>query len=183
MNSLKEVGLQVSDVIVILDREQGGKANLARLGINVISLTSISQLLNTLADQSKISQQSAADIQEWLSKNQVALESKALETFNNLPQAAAAQPAVVQSIQQRLAASKNAVFKRVLQTVIDKKSNLCISIDETKSERILHFMQLLGQQAVIFKLHADIITNFSGQTSRQMLALAEKHKFLIFEDR
>ena len=41
---LKESGLKVSRVVCVVDREEGGKENLAKAGIELISLLKISEV-------------------------------------------------------------------------------------------------------------------------------------------
>jgi orotidine-5'-phosphate decarboxylase len=41
----------------------------------------------------------------------------------------------------------------------------------------------LGPHIAVFKTHIDIVADFSNKTVTKLKALAEKHKFLIFEDR
>jgi uridine monophosphate synthetase len=52
--SLKEEGLVVNDAIVIVDREQGAKANLAAQGIRAQALIKLSELVTLLYDAEKI---------------------------------------------------------------------------------------------------------------------------------
>lgn len=44
LQTLKELKLKVDDAIVFLDREQGGAANLASMGVNVISVVTMTQV-------------------------------------------------------------------------------------------------------------------------------------------
>ncbi len=52
--SLKEEGLVVNDAIVIVDREQGAKANLAAQGIRAQALIKLSEIVTMLYDAEKI---------------------------------------------------------------------------------------------------------------------------------
>ena len=53
---LEEVGLQVKDVVVLIDREQGGKQLLEERGYRLHALLSIYEILQRLLDQGKIDQ-------------------------------------------------------------------------------------------------------------------------------
>ncbi|MCF6276907.1 MAG: dihydroorotase [Candidatus Magasanikbacteria bacterium] len=63
---LNDVGLNVTDVVILLDRQQGGRENLEKAGITVKSIFKISELLETLLNQNKISEQKFNEIQNYL---------------------------------------------------------------------------------------------------------------------
>jgi uridine monophosphate synthetase len=51
---LQDVGLKVKDVLVVIDREQGGAGILAQHGLRLHSLTTISQVLELLRSAGKV---------------------------------------------------------------------------------------------------------------------------------
>ena len=53
---LKAAGLRVNDAVVFIDREQGGKKELAAEGYNLFSVVSLQYLLTILNDNDRISQ-------------------------------------------------------------------------------------------------------------------------------
>jgi len=63
---LKNEGLIVTDAIVLLDRQQGGKENLQKAGIKVNSIFKMDELLTILLAQNKISQQKFDEIKNYL---------------------------------------------------------------------------------------------------------------------
>lgn len=62
---LKE-GLVVDSAIIILDREQGGRQNLASNGVEMKSLFTMSNLIEILLKHNKISQEMANKVKEYL---------------------------------------------------------------------------------------------------------------------
>ncbi|RCK64690.1 Orotidine 5'-phosphate decarboxylase [Candida viswanathii] len=65
-----------------------------------------------------------------------------------------------------------------------KKTNLCASIDVTTTAEFLSLIDKLGPHICLVKTHIDIISDFSYEgTIEPLLVLAERHGFLIFEDR
>ncbi len=52
---LADVGLKVSDVIIVIDREQGGKENIESKGYRLHSLLKLSEMLEILRQEEKIS--------------------------------------------------------------------------------------------------------------------------------
>ncbi|KAH3680531.1 hypothetical protein WICMUC_000262 [Wickerhamomyces mucosus] len=74
--------------------------------------------------------------------------------------------------------------KRLFQVIETKKSNLCASVDVRTTEEFLKLIDTLGPYISLVKTHIDIIDDFSIEgTIKPLKALAEKHNFLIFEDR
>jgi len=52
--SLRQAGLVVNDVIVLVDREQGGRAKMAEIGLDLHTVMTIHEVLNTLKAQALI---------------------------------------------------------------------------------------------------------------------------------
>lgn len=65
---LKNEDLIVTNAIVLLDRQQGGKENLERAGINVKSIFKMDELLEIILKQNKISQEKFDEIKNYLKK-------------------------------------------------------------------------------------------------------------------
>ncbi|KAI9321136.1 Orotidine 5'-phosphate decarboxylase [Zopfochytrium polystomum] len=71
-----------------------------------------------------------------------------------------------------------------LLTLMDrKKTNLAIAADVTTKAELLRLADLLGPSICVLKTHIDIITDFDADLVERLKELAEKHEFLIFEDR
>jgi uridine monophosphate synthetase len=78
---------------------------------------------------------------------------------------------------------KNALAKKLLQLMDDKKTNLALSADVTHCEKLLALADQLGPEICVLKTHVDILVDFSFEFTQQLSALAKKHHFMIFEDR
>jgi uridine monophosphate synthetase len=65
---LEELGAHVKHVMVIVDREQGGKENLEKLGYKVNALAKISELVNCLHQTWKISKEQAEAVINYIKK-------------------------------------------------------------------------------------------------------------------
>jgi len=63
---LERLGAHVETVMVVVDREQGGKENLERLGYQLRSLTTISELVRYLFQSSHISKEQFNDVLDQL---------------------------------------------------------------------------------------------------------------------
>jgi uridine monophosphate synthetase len=59
--SLKAAGLQVSDAVILVDREQGGRAMLEEEGYRLHSILTLSRLLDILEEQGRITAKQRSD--------------------------------------------------------------------------------------------------------------------------
>lgn len=66
---LKKNGLVVSDILVLVDREQGGKEALAQAGYKLHSIFRFSEMLEMYVETEKISQAQYDEISEYLRNN------------------------------------------------------------------------------------------------------------------
>ena len=94
----------------------------------------------------------------------------------------------MESYQKRCARSKNPVQKKLGQIIEAKQSNLCLSADVKDKTELLKLADALGPELCMLKTHIDIITDFNGAEElmhfcQELTALAEKHQFIVFEDR
>lgn len=64
-------GLKVTDAVVLLDREQGGKKHLAEKNLNLRSVLTISELLEYLEKEKKIASDLAQKTRDFIKNNQV----------------------------------------------------------------------------------------------------------------
>ncbi|EGD87139.1 orotidine 5'-phosphate decarboxylase [Trichophyton rubrum D6] len=77
----------------------------------------------------------------------------------------------------------NPLVRRLFEIAEQKQSNVVVSADVTTTSALLDLAERLGPHMVVLKTHIDIITDFSPQTVEGLKAAAQKHNFLIFEDR
>ncbi|KAB8258073.1 humps family-domain-containing protein [Aspergillus pseudonomiae] len=83
----------------------------------------------------------------------------------------------------RASAHPNALVKKLFEVAEAKKSNVTVSADVTTTKELLDLADRLGPYIAVIKTHIDILSDFSEETITGLKALAEKHNFLIFEDR
>ena len=69
---LKAAGVMVTDVLIILDREQGGDKILAKAGYTLHSLGKLSEVLEALVDTGKVAPEMRAKVAEFIAANQFA---------------------------------------------------------------------------------------------------------------
>jgi len=63
---LQELGGDVKDFLVVVNREQGGKENLEKLGFRVHALSKVSDLVNSLFENGHISKEQAKEVLEYV---------------------------------------------------------------------------------------------------------------------
>lgn len=64
---LRELGLEVGDAIVVIDREQGGRENLAKNGIQLHAIVKLSDVLSVLLSKGRITEEKAEEVITGLS--------------------------------------------------------------------------------------------------------------------
>lgn len=69
---LKDAGLKVEDVLIILDREQGGGKILDKAGYKLYSLVKLTEALAHLVDCGKVEPEMLAKVADYLAANQFA---------------------------------------------------------------------------------------------------------------
>lgn len=87
------------------------------------------------------------------------------------------------SYSDRIAHCSNPLAEKLLSTMMEKQSNLAFSADITRAKELLTLLDKIGPEICLLKTHVDILDDFSSDFVIQLKQLAEKHRFLIFEDR
>jgi orotate phosphoribosyltransferase len=65
---LKELGAEVKHILVIVNREQGGKENLEKAGYTVHALAKVSEVVASLQNHGKISAEQAKTVLDYIKK-------------------------------------------------------------------------------------------------------------------
>lgn len=68
---LEHEGLKITDIVILVDREQGGKKHIEDKGYNLHSVLTISQVLETLEVEKKLDSGMVTKVKEFIKNNQV----------------------------------------------------------------------------------------------------------------
>jgi uridine monophosphate synthetase len=69
LKPLLDEGLRVKDLVVLIDREQGGKEELASRGIRLHAVMTLTQMLDELVEAGKLSADMREEVLAWVRKN------------------------------------------------------------------------------------------------------------------
>lgn len=167
IEEVENEGIKVSDIVVVLDREQGGKEKLEEKGYKVHSLFNISEVVGILREVNYIDDEEVARIQDFVNGNQVVFEEKKRLSY-----------------EQKLETAEHSFAKKILEIAIEKRSNLIASADFITTKELLDFADIVGPHIVALKTHIDILNDFDAdETILPLKDLATKHNFLLMEDR
>lgn len=175
---LQAVGLKVTDVVVLIDREQGAEARLAGNGLKLHSAFPLSFILQVLLKHKLIEQSLADKVTSFLAANQTG-------SGNEIPAipTQAAPKAKRFTFQQRAKIAENAISRRLLELMVRKQSNLAVAADVPSAQQLLQLAEQVGPHISVLKTHVDIFTSWTPEIQHKLQNLAEKHDFLLFEDR
>ncbi|MDO4763900.1 MAG: orotidine-5'-phosphate decarboxylase [Flavobacteriaceae bacterium] len=167
ISEVENEGLKVTDIVVVLDRQQGGKEILEQKGYRVHTLFTISEAVEILRDEKMLMEDEVGRIYDFLRGNKVQFEEKKRISYA-----------------EKLNKVKHSVGKKLLQIAMEKKSNLIASADVTTTAELLALAEKVGPHIVALKTHIDIIRDFDAdKTILPLRDLAQKHNFLLMEDR
>lgn len=159
---MEQEGLKIKDIIILADREQGGRELLASRGYNLHSVFTLSEALNILETEGKLTAELVSKTKEFIKNNNF---------FNSLNYA------------NRAKLCTNPTAKKLLNLMEEKKTNLAIAADVTTKAELLKIADELGPEICLLKTHIDIISDFDQNLTEELKRLSIKHNFLIFEDR
>ena len=164
---IEQEDIKVADIVVVLDREQGGKQLLEGRGYRVHTLFNISEVCSILQENGELSDDEVERIQDFLLGNYIQFDEKTRSSY-----------------QQKFENAQHSVSKKLLEITLAKESNLIASADVTTTQELLDLARKVGPYIIALKTHIDIISDFDYEkTILPLKQIASEHQFLLMEDR
>jgi uridine monophosphate synthetase len=159
---MEQAGLKVTDFVCLIDRSYNGAEILASKGYKLTSIITVEDMLEVLGVEGKLDTGLAQKVRAFVNQP----VEKPLLKFS-----------------ERLASTTAPMTRKLMETILRKKSNLVLSLDVEDTETFFKILDQTGSEICMVKTHVDIIKDFNGSFVPRLKALAERHDFLIFEDR
>ncbi|KAL7730059.1 hypothetical protein ACLKA6_009345 [Drosophila palustris] len=183
VRDLQSEGIVVTDAVVVVDREQGGVANIAKHGVRMHSLFTLSFLLNTLLEAGRVEKTTVDAVAKYIAAVQINSDGTFIGGDKRDPDEANEFARTKLTYESRANLAKSAIAKRLFNLMASKQTNLCLAADLTKSDDILDMADKCGPYICVLKTHVDIVEDFSESFISNLQALAKRHNFLLMEDR
>ena len=176
VDPLTEAGLKCSDVVVLIDREQGGAERCAANGLTLHSAFTLTYMLKVLTKRGLVEEAVAQSVRDFVAANQTftgAADPKPppKPVFTRLPYGARADMAACPA------------GAALLRLVDRKQTNLAVAADVPTTDALLALAAAVGPHVCVFKTHVDALDRWTEEDAAALAALAAKHDFIIFEDR
>eukprot|EP00039_Didymoeca_costata_P033133 m.40823 g.40823 ORF g.40823 m.40823 type:complete len:486 (+) comp9713_c0_seq3:15-1472(+) len=178
---LEQEGLIVSDVVVLLDRGQGGRKNVEARGKSLHSAMTLGQVMVALRKNNLVTDETTVRVQQFLAENQVKLELDSSGEYKAVSNVVPTAKRMTYTEKAELCTNQAA--KELLTIVSAKKTNLCVAADVTSSDDLIKLADAVGPYICCLKTHCDIVHDWNDDLVQKLKALATRHRFLLFEDR
>ncbi len=159
---MEEAGLKVKDFICLIDRSYNGAEMLATKGYKLSSIITVEDMIEVLGAENLLDAKLAQKVREFVNQP----VEKPLLKFAD-----------------RLAATEAPLTRKLMETILRKKSNLVLSLDVEDVATFFDILEATGPEIFMVKTHVDILKDYNGSFVPRLKALAAKHDFIIFEDR
>ncbi len=162
---IESQGLKVKDVIVIINRSRHAESLLKNRGYNLRYIWHIEEIVDILYRTGVIDSDKVKKVKEFLEGEEELLKR------------------ILSPLETRISGVKNPVTKLLLKKILEKKSNLVVSIDTLYSSSLIDMIHKVGSHAVAIKTHIDMLRDFKPSLTDRLKELKDRYNFLLIEDR
>lgn len=157
-----QAGLKVKDFVCLIDRSYNGAKILKTKGYDLHSIITVEDMLTVLGEEDKLDDDLVQKVRDFVG------------TPVEKPQL---------SFKQRMDTTDSPLTLKLMETMLRKRSNLVLSLDVEGINDFFSILEKTGPEIFMVKTHVDILEEFRGDFVPRLKAMAEKHDFIIFEDR
>lgn len=172
---LEKEGLKVTDVVVLIDRQQGGEGHLAKHGLKLHAAFTLTFIVDTLLAHGKLSAEVVTAVKTFIAENQTTAAVAGASTNKEAPKRL--------TYEARASLAQNPMARRCFEIMVKKQTNLSVAVDVATADEMLAIAAAVGPHVCVLKTHVDIFDKWDVAVVEQLQALADEHEFLIFEDR
>lgn len=173
---LEAEGLRVTDVVVLIDRQQGGETRLAEQGLKLHAAFTLSFILDTLVAAGRVTPELAAATKSFIAANQTTAKSADEKKGESIPRSRL-------RYEDRAGLAKNPMGGELFRLMARKQTNLAVAADVESADSMLALADAVGPYVCVLKTHVDVFDVWTPEYAAKLEALAAKHDFMIFEDR
>lgn len=149
---LNDVKLKVTDVVVLIDRQQGGSVTLEKNGLKLHSALTLTQIVDALVEHGKLGEDVSAAVKQFIADNQTTVS----------PAAAPVVPVKPSRLPygKRAELSQNPTGKKLWELIERKKSNLSVAADVSTAAEVLKLADAVICLHPAYPLICSCLTHF-----------------------